>query len=42
MPVAPFHMSSRHAVEDLIGSARFEVAPFGVAMKLIEPGGDPS
>lgn len=39
MPTAPFYISSKHAVEGLIESARFEAAPFGVAMKLIEPGG---
>ncbi|MFO6448188.1 SDR family oxidoreductase [Erythrobacter sp. NE805] len=39
MPAAPFYISSKHAVEGLIESARFELQPFGVRLKLIEPGG---
>lgn len=39
MPTAPFYISSKHAVEGLVESARFEAAPFGVGMKLILPGG---
>lgn len=39
MPMAPFYISSKHAVEGLIESARFELAPFGIQMKLLEPGG---
>jgi NAD(P)-dependent dehydrogenase (short-subunit alcohol dehydrogenase family) len=33
------YIASKHAVEGLIESARFELAPFGVRLKLIEPGG---
>lgn len=39
MPVSPLYISSKHAVEGLIESARFELKQFGVRMKLIEPGG---
>lgn len=39
MPLAPLYISSKHAVEGLIESARFELAPFGIGMKLLEPGG---
>ncbi len=39
MPVAPLYISSKHAVEGLIESARFELAPLGVRLKLILPGG---
>lgn len=39
MPISPFYIASKHAVEGLIESARFELAPFGIRMKLIEPGG---
>jgi NAD(P)-dependent dehydrogenase (short-subunit alcohol dehydrogenase family) len=39
MPVAPLYISSKHAVEGLIESTRFELKPFGIRMKLIEPGG---
>lgn len=39
MPISPLYIASKHAVEGLIESARFELAPFGVRLKLIEPGG---
>lgn len=39
MPAAPFYISTKHAVEGLIESARFELKPFGIQLKLIEPGG---
>ncbi|MDX2234113.1 MAG: SDR family oxidoreductase, partial [Hyphomonadaceae bacterium] len=39
MPVSPLYIASKHAVEGLIESARFELKPFGVRLKLIEPGG---
>lgn len=39
MPVAPFYIASKHAVEGLVESARFELQPFGIRLKLIEPGG---
>jgi len=39
MPLSPFYISSKHAVEGLIESARFELLPFGIQLKLIEPGG---
>lgn len=39
MPISPFYIASKHAVEGLIESARFELKPFGVRLKLIEPGG---
>lgn len=39
MPGAPFYISSKFAVEGLTESQRFELKPFGVRMKLIEPGG---
>lgn len=39
MPAAPFYISSKHAVEGLIESARFELHPFGIRLKLVEPGG---
>lgn len=38
-PTSPFYIASKHAVEGLIESARFELKPFGVRLKLIEPGG---
>lgn len=38
-PSAPFYIASKHALEGLIESARFELRPFGVRLKLIEPGG---
>lgn len=38
-PAAPFYIASKHAVEGLIESARFELRRFGVRLKLIEPGG---
>lgn len=38
-PTSPFYIASKHAVEGLIESARFELRPFGVRLKLIEPGG---
>ncbi len=38
-PISPFYISSKHAVEGLIESARFELKPFGVRLKLITPGG---
>lgn len=39
MPISPLYIASKHAVEGLIESARFELEPFGVRVKLIEPGG---
>jgi NAD(P)-dependent dehydrogenase (short-subunit alcohol dehydrogenase family) len=39
MPVSPLYIASKHAVEGLIESARFELKPFGIQLKLIEPGG---
>jgi NAD(P)-dependent dehydrogenase (short-subunit alcohol dehydrogenase family) len=39
MPVSPLYIASKHAVEGMIASARFELAPFGIHVKLIEPGG---
>lgn len=39
MPISPLYIASKHAVEGLIESARFELQPFGVRVKLIEPGG---
>jgi NAD(P)-dependent dehydrogenase (short-subunit alcohol dehydrogenase family) len=39
MPVSPLYIASKHAVEGLIESARFELAPFCIQVKLIEPGG---
>jgi NAD(P)-dependent dehydrogenase (short-subunit alcohol dehydrogenase family) len=38
-PTSPFYIASKHAVEGLVESARFELRPFGVRLKLIEPGG---
>lgn len=39
MPAAPFYIASKHAVEGMVESARFELKPFGIRLKLIEPGG---
>ena len=39
MPVSPLYIASKHAVEGMMESARFELAPFGIRVKLIEPGG---
>lgn len=39
MPISPLYIASKHAVEGLIESARFELQSFGVRVKLIEPGG---
>jgi NAD(P)-dependent dehydrogenase (short-subunit alcohol dehydrogenase family) len=39
MPLSPFYISTKHAVEGLVESARFEFAPFNIRMKLVEPGG---
>lgn len=39
MPVSPYYIATKHAVEGMIESARFELKPFGIRLKLIEPGG---
>lgn len=39
MPLSPQYIATKHAVEGLIESARFEFAPFNVRLKLVEPGG---
>ncbi len=39
MPFAPLYIASKHAVEGLTESIRFELRPFGIRVKLIEPGG---
>lgn len=39
MPGAPLYISTKHAVEGLTESLRYELKPFGVRVKLIEPGG---
>ncbi len=39
MPLSPMYISSKHAIEGLIESARFELAPFNIRMKLLQPGG---
>lgn len=39
MPFAPLYIASKHALEGLMESARFELKPFGIRLKLIEPGG---
>ncbi len=39
MPISPLYIASKHAVEGLSESMRFELKPFGVRVKIIEPGG---
>lgn len=39
MPISPLYIASKHAVEGLTESIRFELKPFGVRVKMIEPGG---
>lgn len=39
MPGAPLYIASKHAVEGLSESIRFELKPFGIRVKMIEPGG---
>lgn len=39
MPGSPLYISTKHALEGLTESQRFELAPFGIRMKLVEPGG---
>jgi NAD(P)-dependent dehydrogenase (short-subunit alcohol dehydrogenase family) len=38
-PSAPLYIASKHAVEGLVESWRYELKPHGIRMKLIEPGG---
>ncbi|MEJ6399563.1 SDR family oxidoreductase [Yoonia sp. 208BN28-4] len=39
MPLSPMYISTKHAVEGLIESARFEFAPFNIKLRLLQPGG---
>ena len=39
IPISPLYIASKHAVEGLTESIRFELKLFGVRLKLIEPGG---
>ncbi|MEM8823602.1 MAG: SDR family oxidoreductase [Pseudomonadota bacterium] len=39
MPISPLYIATKHAVEGLTESMRLELQPFGIRVKLIEPGG---
>ena len=39
MPISPLYVASKHAVEGLSESMRFELKPFGIRVKLLQPGG---
>ena len=39
MPISPLYIATKHAVEGLSESMRYELKPFGVRVKLVEPGG---
>lgn len=37
-PFSPFYAASKHAIEGFTKSLRYEVAPFGIQVSMIEPG----